>query len=45
VRAGGVPGRRREVEDEDDPQGSLLMYPFLVFLYFFAYVCCILTTV
>ena len=35
----------REVEDEDGPQGFLLMYPFLVFLYFFAFVCCILTTV
>ena len=45
VLAGGVLGRWREMEDEDGPQGSLLLYPFLVFLYFCVYECCILTTV
>jgi hypothetical protein len=45
VRAGGVQGRWCEVEDEDGPQGSFLLHLFLVFLYFCAFGCRILTTV
>ena len=44
VRAGGVAGPWREVEDGVGPQGSLFLYPFIVFLYFLAFGCCFLAT-